>query len=167
MFEGSVLVARPGRTGGSYRRILVPTDFSGISEAALDAARSLADADAEIDLLHCWQMPIPVTSYYVPTTSRGASLKQLRGEIEGDARVQVEALAERFRADGIELSSDVIESSPAEGIIDRAAGYDLIAMGSHGHRGFRRLLLGSVAEAVIRHAPCSVLVTHAEVSSKG
>ena len=41
-------------------------------------------------------------------------------------------------------------------------GHDLIAIGTHGHRGFRRLLLGSVAESVIRHAPCSVLVAHGE-----
>ena len=39
-------------------------------------------------------------------------------------------------------------------------GYDLIVVGSHGHRGFRRLLLGSVAESTVRHAHCSVLVVH-------
>lgn len=162
IFEGSVLVARPGRTRGGYRRILVPTDFSGSAEIALDAARSVAAEDAEIDLLHCWQLPVPVTTYYVPTTSRGTSLKELASEMESDARTRVEELAERFATGGLEISGDTIESPPAEGIIERAAGYDLIAMGSHGHRGFRRLLLGSVAEAVIRHAPCSVLVTHAK-----
>lgn len=162
MFTGSVLVARPGRTRGGYRRILVPTDFSGNADEALDAARKVAAEDAEIDLLHCWQLPIPVTSYYVPTTSRGASLKQLAAEIEGDAKKQIEELADTLRAEGVALETDVAQGPPAETIIERAAGYDLIAIGSHGHRGFRRLLLGSVAEAVIRHAPCSVLVTHVE-----
>ena len=41
-------------------------------------------------------------------------------------------------------------------------GHDLIAVGAHGHRGVRRLLLGSVAESTIRHSPCSVLVVHGE-----
>jgi nucleotide-binding universal stress UspA family protein len=161
IFEGAVLVARDGRPRGGYRRILVPTDFSGIAETALDAARSLAADDAEIDLLHCWQLPVPVTTYYIPTTSHGASLKQLAVEMEADAKRRGEALAESFRSDGIELSVDVVESSPAEGIIERSAGYDLIAMGSHGHRGFKRFVLGSVAEQTVRHAPCSVFITHA------
>ena len=39
--------------------------------------------------------------------------------------------------------------------------YDLVAMGTHGYRGFRRFILGSVAEATVRHAPCSVFVAHA------
>ena len=160
IFAGSVLVARQGRTSGGYRRILVPTDFSGTARAALEAARALAAEDAEIDLVHCWQLPIPVTSYYVPTTSRGASLKQLAAEIEADAKTRIDELAAGLETGGLTVSTDVFQSPPAEGIVERASGYDLIAMGSHGHRGFRRLLLGSVAEAVIRHAPCSVLVTH-------
>lgn len=160
IFNGTVLVARAGRVRGGYRRILVPTDFSGIAETAVEAARSVAAEGAEIDLLYCWQMPVPVTTYYVPTTSRGTSLKELALKMESDGRKRVEALAEKHSTAGIQVAGYVVESPPADGIIERAAGYDLIAMGSHGHRGFRRLLLGSVAEAVIRHAPCSVLVTH-------
>jgi len=41
-----------------------------------------------------------------------------------------------------------------------AEGFDLVAVGTHGHRGLRRLVVGSTAEAIIRHAPCSVLVAH-------
>lgn len=160
IFSGSVLVARPGRTRGGYRRILVPTDFSDAAAAALEAARALAADDAEIDLLHCWQLPVPVTTYYVPTTARGTSLKQLAAEIEADSREAMDELVAQVDAGSATMSTDVIQAPPAEGIIERASGYDLISMGTHGHRGFRRLLLGSVAEAVIRHAPCSVLVTH-------
>ena len=57
---------------------------------------------------------------------------------------------------------DLVQGPPAS-VITHAAergGHDLIAIGTHGHRGFRRLLLGSVAESTIRHAPCSVLVVH-------
>jgi nucleotide-binding universal stress UspA family protein len=59
---------------------------------------------------------------------------------------------------------ELVQGPPAS-VITHAAergGHDLIAIGTHGHRGFRRLLLGSVAESTIRHAPCSVLVVHGE-----
>ena len=45
-----------------------------------------------------------------------------------------------------------------------AEGFDLVAVGTHGHRGLRRIVLGSVAEAIIRHAPCSVLISHSDSS---
>jgi nucleotide-binding universal stress UspA family protein len=70
-------------------------------------------------------------------------------------------LTERTSADQrVEFTS--IEASPAEGLRARAEEKraDLIVIGSHGHRGVRRFLLGSVAETVVRHAPCSVLVVH-------
>ena len=55
-----------------------------------------------------------------------------------------------------------VQAPPAYGIQekDEVNGLDLIVMGSHGRRGVRRWLLGSVAEVTVRHAPCSVLVVH-------
>ena len=80
----------------------------------------------------------------------------------------VQAQADKFIATapdlGHELKMELVQGPPAS-VITHAAergGHDLIAIGTHGHRGFRRLLLGSVAESVIRHAPCSVLVAHGE-----
>jgi universal stress protein A len=65
---------------------------------------------------------------------------------------------------GNPLHGELVQGPPASALTATAerGGHDLIAVGTHGHRGFRRLLLGSVAEDVIRHAPCSVLVVHGE-----
>ena len=62
----------------------------------------------------------------------------------------------------------VQEYGPAAALIQErteAVEYDLVAMGTHGSRGFRRFILGSVAEATVRHSTCSVLVAHAEDAS--
>ena len=69
---------------------------------------------------------------------------------------------------GNPLNVELVQG-PAASVITHAAeknGHDLIAVGAHGHRGVRRLLLGSVAESTIRHSPCSVLVVHGEHHAK-
>ena len=71
--------------------------------------------------------------------------------------------ADKFVAEhGGEFQVELVQGPPAQVISETAGrgGYDLIVVGAHGHRGFRRLLLGSVAESTVHHAPCSVLVVH-------
>jgi nucleotide-binding universal stress UspA family protein len=80
------------------------------------------------------------------------------------AKAQADKLAAAYAQWNHPLHIELVQGPPAS-VITHAAergGNDLIAIGTHGHRGFRRLLLGSVAESVIRHAPCSVLVAHGE-----
>jgi nucleotide-binding universal stress UspA family protein len=155
---GDVLVARPGRSAGGYRRILVPTDFSPCAERALERALEVAADDAEVDLFHVRQLPAPVIATYHPI-----GLDTI-GEISEALRLQAEKnageLLDRHRRDGVTTSFSSVEGHPVEAISDRAGGYDLIVMGSHGRRGLKRFVLGSVAEATVRHAPCSVLVVH-------
>jgi nucleotide-binding universal stress UspA family protein len=64
------------------------------------------------------------------------------------------------REPGVECQTKTVEGNPGDEIVDYAAkiGADLIVMGSHGHSGVRRLLLGSVAEKVLHRTPCPVLV---------
>lgn len=153
-----VLVARPGHSAGGYSRILVPTDFSPLAERALERAIDLAAGDAVIDLFHCRQQPVPVSATYYPVGE--TALFELDAELEAAARENADQLIAKHQRDGVTMRYDSVDMPPAEAIAERAGGYDLIAIGSHGRRGLRRFLLGSVAEATVRHAPCSVLVAH-------
>ena len=151
-----VLVARPGRASGRLERILVPTDFSAAADSALARAVELAADGAEIDLVHCWKIPALQISY-----STGPSLDQYARLIEETAEEQAAPLLARYAGAPVDITFSARCAATVPGILGNAPGYDLIAMGSHGRRGFRRFLLGSVAEATVRHAPCSVLIARA------
>ena len=150
----NTLVARgPIEEVSGYRRIMVATDFSAASDAALAVALAIATPDARIEAVHAW---------LTRATPTGVTVAPVRDELE---RAVVKR-GERFLQDRAGASPRVsfvpLEASAADGICRRAEqdGTDLIVAGSHGRRGVRRLLLGSVAETVVRHAPCSVLVVH-------
>ena len=161
MSTTNVLVAR-GLSGGRLRRILVPTDFSRASEKALRLATELAEPGAEIDLFHAWQYP-PGTHGVFTATPRSGPLSDLRDHIVTENARDGSALSERYSAPDRVVRFVQDHGAAAASIqeqLDKVP-YDLIAMGTHGYRGFRRFLLGSVAEATVRHATCSVLVAHA------
>jgi universal stress protein A len=140
------------------KRILVPVDFSDASQKALEHAAELARAfGATIDILHVWEAPRYLPPELViagPSPQQTlAELSRARAETELKELVQnagaVASLIGQVRNE---------EGIPAAKIVEVAAtGYDLIVMGSHGRTGFRHLLLGSVAERVVRHAKTSVL----------
>jgi nucleotide-binding universal stress UspA family protein len=162
-----VLVARPGglesgvpgsSAKGGYRRVLVPTDFTPLAERALELALGLVEPGGQVELFHAWYLPL--TSTMVPGRAGEAAIEPVRVSIEEGARDKAQALMDRHPGARIELT--IANESPSRAIAERAeAGHDLIVMGGHGHRGLRRWILGSVAEATVRHAPCSVLVVHA------
>jgi nucleotide-binding universal stress UspA family protein len=158
--EADVLVARSSARPGVYRRILVATDFSDPAKRALQIAVAIADDGAEIDLVHFWQLPVPITSHYTPLAGRSEVTQRVAREFEAAARERAEHQAERFRDDRVGIDVAVSPGPAAMGIVDRAAGYDLVALGRRGMSGFERFLVGSVADKVVRHAPCSVLVSH-------
>ena len=156
-----VLIARPGgNSAGGFRKILVPVDFSEPSRRALEAALALAADGAQVDVLHCWNLPALADAYTMPESLREEAIGPLVRDMEAETRQRGEAFLADANAGGVALSFDVVRDIPAQGIHDRAPGYDLIVTGSHGRRGVRRFLLGSVAEVTVRHAPCSVLVVH-------
>jgi nucleotide-binding universal stress UspA family protein len=133
-----------------FGRILVPVDFSALSDAALAYARMFADAwGGGLHLLH-------VTGERLAPPHEGgrdaepAALRRIRDRLTGDDR--------RRR-----LHIRVVErSAPADAILSyaRSAGVDLIVMGTHGRTGVAHLVMGSVAEQVVRSAPCPVLTVH-------
>jgi nucleotide-binding universal stress UspA family protein len=141
--------------------ILVPTDFSDTAEVALDYAVELAaKLDARVHLLHCVDLDV------------------LGGEISlGLTPAMIAELVERNQAAlgklvdsrkaKVAFAPVRVDLGDARAHIDQEArriGADLIVMGTHGRRGFKRLLLGSVAESVMRIAPCPVLLLRGAAS---
>ncbi len=138
-------------------KILLAIDDSKFSEATTQAVLKQTQAkDTEVEVLHVVE-PLPVTvgdETRVYTTDmeamRQAQLKK--------AEVLVAWAADVLRPAGFKVTTLVEEGDPVTKIINSAAAWkaDLIVLGSHGLRGFQRLLLGSVSEGVARHAPCTV-----------
>jgi universal stress protein A len=139
----------------SIRRILVPVDFSEESKHAFEYARWLAaQFGSTVDLLHVVSLP-PFMGTELLLAGPGREQKALDKWI----REQVGEQMEEFVPAGIEVERRFVIGSAAEGIVDTAKseGYDLIVMGTHGRTGLGHLLLGSVAQRVLQHAPCPVL----------
>lgn len=144
----------------SLQRILVPTDLSRCSTLALAKAGDFASAfGASIDLLHVWSVPALAAPESVLTGVAGNEqpLLELMRRSATEQLAKFEAEAKRA---GIEIRSALCDAGePATVILERAASgnYDLLVLGTHGRAGLSHLLLGSVAEKVVRRSPCAVL----------
>jgi len=146
----------------TFKRILVTTDFSEAGDRAIaHAFRMAADHGAEVVLCHVIETvvaPNPLYAHYYPTELFNA---EIRERAEKDAH---QALLERVpkleAGSEVPYSTHVVHGSPAEEIIHAAQEKqaDLIVIATHGHTGLKHLFLGSVAERVIRHVHCAVLV---------
>lgn len=143
------------------KTILVPTDFGASSELALDYAVQLAaKLDAKIYLLNVIGAQLIGTEYGVPITTTLMEDIILRNQ----DRLE-EAVA--LRAGQATFGPVILETGDARAQIDQVArriGADLIVMATHARRGVSRWLLGSVAEAVLRVAPCPVLLVRGGAS---
>ena len=158
--ERPVLVARGPAPQNGYQHIVLGLDFSPPSRKAVQAARRYLAPGGKLDLVHCWQLPM--WSYASSAPLFGDNVAQFQSELLANIlETGKRWLGEIRDLDGrVEFHS--LERSPAAGIDAWATdhGADLIVVGSHGYRGLQRWLIGSVAEAVVRHAPCSVVVVH-------
>jgi len=137
-----------------YRRILVPVDFSEHGQRAMDHAVALARAvGAEVVLFHAFERPTPPK---VPATD--AKLRAYLAEAVAEARARLEHLA--AAQEGVTVRALTVEGRPADEILAalRDEDCDLVCMGSHGRGALREVLMGSVTERVLHHAPCPVLV---------
>jgi len=139
-----------------WKRILCPIDFSDASRVALETACELARRfGAKVALFHAY----PVPGYTFPDGSFVASTKMLE-ELAEQARRHLDewkALAEAAGIAGVETATAVGE--PAHEIVAFATEQhsDLLVLGTHGRTGLTHALMGSVAERVVRKAPCPVL----------
>jgi nucleotide-binding universal stress UspA family protein len=140
----------------TFTRILIATDFSPSSEAAWRLAASLATVyRADLVLLHV----VALLAYDVVYANTAAAEEEERQRC-------LRLLDERARAaaaEGLHVRTVVRTGRPGETIADcaRDEGVDLVVVGTHGRHGLNRLLLGSVAERVVRLAPCHVLTVRA------
>ena len=157
----SVLVARGAAGDGRFHKVLVATDFAPAAARALADALRLAAADADIHVINAWQYPVGSWGLSALGDRTGA-MNALRGALTQAAAEQGAKLEAAQAAAGRPVSFRLVHGSAADVVTELAAseGFDLVAVGTHGHRGLRRLVLGSVAETIIRHAPCSVLIAH-------
>jgi nucleotide-binding universal stress UspA family protein len=145
------------------KKILVATDFGETSEAALMYGRDLARGfDATLDVLHVVQNAYTQfgTEAYVSV------LPDLQRDVEDAAKTRLQALLSDEDRTALHATPVILTSgAPASAIVDYAneARIDLIIMGTHGRGALAHMLMGSVAERVVRTAPCPVLtVRHPE-----
>jgi len=139
----------------SFRKILVPVDFSEHSEKAVEMARELARAfDAKLLLLHCYQVNPGAVSPYGIVLPEGFDR-----EVREAAARRLEEWRDKAGADGVDAEARLSSTFPSMGIADMATEEkaDLIVMGTRGLSGLKHVLLGSVAERTLRTAPCPVL----------
>jgi nucleotide-binding universal stress UspA family protein len=140
-----------------FNKILIPTDGSENTKAAIAQGLELAKVmGAEVTALYVVDQASFVNFPMDATVVSIYSLLEKEGK---DAVDYVVGEGEKF---GVKVEPKVVEGNPAKKIVDEAESYDLVVMGTLGRTGISKLLLGSVAERVVRFAPCPVLVVRNE-----
>ncbi|HET6442343.1 MAG TPA: universal stress protein [Phycisphaerae bacterium] len=143
-------------------KLLVPTDFSEDSEQAARYAVELAKRfQAEIHCIHVVDIPADLLStsdYYMTGPS-----EQFIDQIREESKKNLEGFAEK-NLEGAQVQTAFLEGSPFVEIIRYARDQqiDLVVIATHGRTGLKHVLFGSVAEKVVRKAPCPVLVVKRE-----
>jgi len=145
------------------RHILVPTDFSEGSTCAFETAVAMAvDSGAKLTLFHV---------HHVPTTVFPDVILPLAPEIQRNLEHSVQLIldqwCERARAAGVDADTRTVFGATPHEICAAAEALhaDLIVIGTHGRGGLSHALLGSVAEKVVRKAPCPVLTVRTQMHS--
>lgn len=155
------------------RHILVPTDFSETASAALKHALEAAGSGDKITLLHSMfserlseeLLGLEAFEYL----SRSMDLPPDKGQyapssyvakIREEAERKLAELAQTFAQSKVKVETAIVDGRPSRSIVDFAAKNDvnLIVMGTHGRGPVARAFLGSVAENVVRHAECPVML---------
>ena len=152
-----------------FHRIVVPVDFHRHTDTvAADYARRLATRlGAGVVFVHVVQslarsLAATDLSAAVYGDMFPAAFLEIDADLLKSARQRMQELVERYRADLAEVAGEVLEGDPADRIVAFAADHqaDLIVMGTHGARGIEKILLGSVAERVLKRAACPVLIVN-------
>jgi nucleotide-binding universal stress UspA family protein len=141
----------------SIRRVLAPTDFSDASAPAVRYAAEMAEKfGAELTLLHVVQdlsLIVPDVMMPLPTTAPAVD------EMVAGAKSGIAGVVQKLGLQKLNPKAEVRIGAPAAEIVAAAGDLkvDLLCIGTHGRTGLAHLLLGSVAERIVRHAPCPVL----------
>ncbi len=135
--------------------ILVPTDFSGDAARALEYAIDLAKTfGARIQLVHAYDINVLVVM-----PGAVSMPDRFWDDVRQAAERRLEEVRKRVEAEGVKCESELHAEGVVQSILDAAgsADADLIVMGTRGHSGLKHVLLGSVADRVVRMAPCPVM----------
>lgn len=138
------------------KRILVPTDFSGFANKALDYAQAFAERNgAEIVLLHV----VEPTYYAELDQTIPPNFFELQRDLVRSRHEHLDRIAKEKVTGRVPARAVVHLGNPYSVIVEtaKAMAVDLIIIATHGHTGLKHALLGSTAERVVRHAPCPVL----------
>jgi nucleotide-binding universal stress UspA family protein len=140
------------------KKILCPVDFSKGSEYAVAKAEELARAlGAEIELFHAYQLPVLALPDSTVTVS-----PTFVADVTDRAQRALNQHRDTVISHDVRATTRLVEGNPADAIVDHAREVNaaMIIMGTHGRSGFRRFLLGSTAERVVRMSTVPVLTVH-------
>ncbi len=143
-------------TASIFYRIVVPTDFSPCADAALELARRLAAAnEAELVLLHV----LSDAALWSEGLASPSHVERVFESVRQKAVAELERRAEDVRRAGVRARISTRHGAAWREIVDEVTDEraDLVVMGTHGRGGLDRTFLGSVADRVVRMAPCPVL----------
>jgi nucleotide-binding universal stress UspA family protein len=141
-----------------FQHVLIPLDGSALAEAIVERAVGLGMLmDAEYTLLQVLDLP---TIGYAPALHATGADERILEQWRGEAQSYLDRVAEQLRARGLRVRAHTVIGSPASAILGYAREYavDAIAIATHGRGGLARVLLGSVADAVLRGAGVPVLL---------
>jgi universal stress protein A len=159
-----------------FKKILCPVDLSSFSLDALKLAVTLAESsDATLDVLHVIHNPFDEIYMTAITQTDPALMEAYATEPQKRAKIlrateeHSEVLLKQFCREVIsgqvKVRYHVRRGDPFENILDSAEDFltDLIVLATHGRTGIKRLVIGNVAEKVVRHAPCPVLTVKPKI----
>ncbi len=143
------------------KNILVALDFSSSTQPVVDAACRLGRIEgATLHLLHVVE-PIPeFLGYDAAGLTPAPAIEADPAFKAGSAAKALESTVAGIQSRGLAVTAEMVEGLPSSAIVEKARALpaSMIVMGSHGHGALYHLLLGSVTEGVLKHAPCPVLV---------
>ena len=145
------------------QKILVPTDFSDLSQRALEFALSLTDRfRAKLYLMHVWELPLAGSLLPPDPYPESVLTEEQTAEEEHLTKV-----ANALKASGFDVEPVFVFGRSYVEIVKAATDLtvDLIVLASHGRNGVSHLLLGSIAEKVVRLAPCPVFTVKPPLSA--
>ncbi len=141
----------------AFKKIMIPTDGSEYTKQAVKKGLMLAKAlDAKVSAYYILDQTAFVN---VPMDATTLSIYSL---LEDEGKEAVDYVKRMGEEMGVEVEMKIDEGSPVKKIIDASKDFDLIVMGTLGRGGLSKLMMGSVAEKVVRHASCPVMVVRAK-----
>jgi nucleotide-binding universal stress UspA family protein len=159
-----ILVVREDQADAAkpIRSILFATDFSeDAKQAERIVARWARLLHSDVEIFHSIR---EAAVLFAPYAMSGSSADE--SELHEAAAIRMKSSLDRFKAAGVSARAKIVHGSPPEEISDRAAtiGCQVIAMGSRGYTGLQAVRVGSVAQRVLRNAPCNVLIAGSRTS---